>query len=77
MAVQIVYEPVLFARGPDGAVFLEVNPDIYGLQKDPGGAVAALAEREKLRTVLDPVAVERVIAGKEGLASRVDAPVSP
>lgn len=77
MAVQLVYEPVLLARGPDGAVFLEVNPDIYGLQKDPRGAVAALAELEKLRTVLDPVAVEWVIAGKEGLARRVDAPVSP
>jgi L,D-transpeptidase ErfK/SrfK len=76
-AVQLVYEPVLLACGPDGAVFLEVNPDIYGRQKDPGGAVAALAEREKLQAVLDPVAVERVVASKEGLARRVDAPVSP
>jgi L,D-transpeptidase ErfK/SrfK len=76
-AVQIVYETVLLARETDGGVFLEVNPDIYGLQKDPNEAVAALAEREGLRTVLDPAAVERVIARKEGLARRVNVPVSP
>lgn len=77
MAVQIVYETVLLARETDGGVFLEVNPDIYGRQADPSGAVAALAEREGLRTILDPAAAERVIAGREGLARRVDAPVSP
>jgi L,D-transpeptidase ErfK/SrfK len=76
-AVQLVYEPFLLARGLDGAVFLEMNPDKYGWRKDPGGEVAALADREGLRLVLDPAAVERVIAGKEGLARRVDTPVSP
>lgn len=77
MAVQIVYEPVLLARGSDGGVFLEVNPDVYGRQGNAGDAVAALAEREGLRTALDPDAVERVVARKEGLARRVDRPAVP
>lgn len=77
MPVQIVYETVLLARGPDGSVFLEVNPDLYGRQKDPAGAVAALAKSEKLQTVLDSLAVERAVARKDGLATRVDLPNSP
>jgi L,D-transpeptidase ErfK/SrfK len=77
MPVQIVYEPVLLARGPDGSVFLEVNPDLYGRQKNPGEAVAALAESANLQTVIDPAAVERTVTRKEGLATRVDVPISP
>jgi L,D-transpeptidase ErfK/SrfK len=72
MAVVLIYEPVLLGRDSSGAVFLEVNPDIYGRQTDPRGAVAALAKRESLGTVLDSTAVEQVIARKEGLARRVD-----
>jgi L,D-transpeptidase ErfK/SrfK len=77
MAVELVYEPVLLARSPDGAVFLEVNPDTYGWRKDTEGAVAALAERENLETALVPAVVERVVAEKEGLARRVDVSVGP
>ena len=77
MTVQVVYEPVLLARDAGGAVFLEVNPDIYRRQGNAGEAVATLAERDGLRTALDSEAVERTIARKEGLARRVDGPVSP
>jgi L,D-transpeptidase ErfK/SrfK len=68
MTVQVVYEPVLLARAADGAVFLEVNPDVYGRQTSAREAVASLAERENPPMTLDPDAVERTIAGKEGLA---------
>ena len=77
MTVQVVYEPVLLARGADGAVFLEVNPDIYGRQSNAREAVATLAEREGLRAALDPEAVERTVARKEGLARRVDGAALP
>jgi L,D-transpeptidase ErfK/SrfK len=75
MTVEFVYEPILLARAPDGAVFLEVNADVYGRQGDPGEIVAALAERQNLRMALDPAMVGNVIAEREGLARRVDVPV--
>jgi len=77
MAVELVYQPVLLARALDGAVFLEVNPDTYGWQEDTSRAVAALAERESLETLLLPDVVEQVVARKEGLARRVDVRVAP
>jgi L,D-transpeptidase ErfK/SrfK len=77
MAVRLVYEPILLARAADGAVFLEVNPDVYGRKGDPAAEVTALAQRQDLQSDLSPAAVERVIAEKEGLARRVDVPVAP
>jgi L,D-transpeptidase ErfK/SrfK len=77
VAVELVYEPVLFARALDGAVFLEVNPDAYGWQEDTSRAVALLAERESLEALLVPDVVEEVVAKKEGLARRVDVRVAP
>lgn len=77
LEVELVYEPVLLARDADGAVFLEVNPDVYGRQTDASGAAAALAERQGLQAILDPAAVARVIERKEGLARRVDVPAAP
>jgi L,D-transpeptidase ErfK/SrfK len=72
MTVQFVYEPILLARAADGAVFLEVNPDIYGRQRDPSGMTATLAQRQDVQAALDPGAVKEVIAASEGLARRVD-----
>ena len=77
MPVRIIYEPVLLARGADGWIFLEVNPDVYGRQKDRAGTVAALAESANLQTVIDPAAVQRAVTSQEGLATRVDLPISP
>jgi len=67
----------LLARALDGAVFLEVNPDTYGWQKDTSRAVAAHAERESLQTLLVADVVEEIVAKKEGLARRIDVPVAP
>lgn len=77
MTVQIVYEPVLLARAAGGAVFLEVNPDVYGRQRNADATVAARAEREGLATTLDRKAIDRIVAGKEGLARQVDGGAVP
>jgi L,D-transpeptidase ErfK/SrfK len=69
--VSIVDEPILLAQTAEGAVFLECNPDFLRRAGDPAARVAALAERQNLRELLDAAEVERVVAAGEGLARRV------
>ena len=72
MTVEVVYEPILLTRALDGPVFLEVNPDRYGGGEDPLLRVEVLVRRQQLSQLLDPSAVERALAAKDGLAARVD-----
>ena len=70
--VEIVYEPVLLARQPDGSVFLEVDADVYRRVGDLDAEVKALAARDGLIAVLDPARVAAVLALRDGVAARVD-----
>ena len=70
--VEIAYEPVLVARGPDGAVFLEVNPDIYGRAGDLRALFEAAAARQQALEIVDPARVEAVLADRAGNALRID-----
>lgn len=74
--VWIAYEPVLLARAENGAVFLEVNSDIYGRARNPQATVGALAASEGVLDMLDQPRVAEVVASKEGLARRVDPAVA-
>ena len=76
MAVRIIDEPILLTRALDGAVFLEVNLDRYGVGDDPVSRVEELARRQQLSSLIDPSAVEGVLAAREGLARRVDLPLA-
>jgi hypothetical protein len=70
--VEVIYEPVLLARQPDGAVFLEVNPDIYGRTGSLRVAFDALAAREALANLVDPAQVDDLLARREGIALKVN-----
>jgi L,D-transpeptidase ErfK/SrfK len=71
-AVWIVYEPILLTREPDGAVFLEVNRDVYHRAGNLRAAVDALAAREGVSSVLDATRVAEVLAAREGVARRAN-----
>lgn len=71
-AIEIIYEPVLLARLPDGAVFLEVHPDVYQRSDDPAGTVERAAAGGNVpRSVLDWNRVEAVIEEERGSAQEV------
>jgi L,D-transpeptidase ErfK/SrfK len=70
--VEIAYEPILLARRPDGAVFLEVNPDIYDRAGDLRALFEAAAAREHVLDIVDPARVEAVLADRAGIAERID-----
>ncbi len=74
--VWIAYEPVLLALREDGALFLEVNPDVYGRAGSARAAVDALAARMGLLSLLDAARVDQVIANREGIARRVGPPTA-
>lgn len=69
--VEVIYEPVLLARQPDGAVFLEVNPDIYGRTGSLRAAFDGLAAREALASLVDAARVDDLLARHEGIALKV------
>jgi L,D-transpeptidase ErfK/SrfK len=70
--VEIAYEPVLLRRQPDGAVFLEVNPDIYGRAADLRALFEAAASRQHVLDIVDPARVDAVLADRAGIAERID-----
>lgn len=70
--VEIAYEPVLLRRQPDGAVFLEVNPDIYGRAADLRALFEAAAARQDILDIVDPARAEAVLADRSGIAERID-----
>lgn len=70
--VEIAYEPVLLRRQPDGAVFLEVNPDIYGRAGDLRALFEAAAARQNILDIVDPARAEAVLADRAGIAERID-----
>lgn len=69
--VTIVYEPVLLARLPDGKLYLEVHPDIYGKAGDPLEAVKQLAAASNVESVIDWQEVREIIVARRGLAQEL------
>jgi L,D-transpeptidase ErfK/SrfK len=72
--VKIMYEPVLFARLPEGAYYLEVHSDIYGEAGDPLITVKQMAEAAGADSVIDWRAVRKAIRERRGLAENVSMP---
>lgn len=69
---ELVYSPVLLAELPDGAIVLEVDPDIYRRKIDATQVVRDLAERNGLTGRIDWRLAAEVIEDHEGLATRID-----
>jgi L,D-transpeptidase ErfK/SrfK len=70
--VEVIYEPVLLASQPDGAVFLEVNPDAYRRTGDLRAAFDRLAVREELSALIDWARVDAVLERREGVARQIN-----
>lgn len=69
--VAIVYEPILLARLPDGKVYLEVHPDVYGKAGDPLETVKRLASAADVESMIDWQEVREIVGAKRGLAQEV------
>lgn len=69
---EIIYEPVLLARLPDGRIFLEVHSDVY--KKKGTGAfetVRALADHTKLTQSIDWSRAAEVAKDQDGIAHQI------
>ena len=75
--VKIVYEPVLLARLPDGALYLEVHPDVYRKAGYPLEAIKRMAEATGADSMIDWQEVRRAVREKRGLAENVSLPATP
>jgi len=68
--VALIYEPVLLARA-GSRVFLEVHPDVYGLQGATLARVRELAAALELAERIDWDAAKRVMDARHGVARDV------
>lgn len=73
--VDIVYQPVLLTEASSGAIFLEVNDDIYNRGGDAMQAAEQWAEAHHVSARLDWERVRAVIQQQDGLAHDVSAPL--
>jgi L,D-transpeptidase ErfK/SrfK len=77
--VRIIYEPVLLAHLDDGRIFVEANPDIYGLAPHALDELQTLAVSNHIGNMIDWQRVREGLERKDGLArdvtSRVATPI--
>ena len=69
---EIIYEPVLLAKLPDGRIFLEVHRDVY--KKKAAAALEttrALADQSKLSQAIDWSRAAQVAKDQDGIAHEV------
>src|SRR3984893_10075536 len=69
--VRIIYEPVLLAHLDDGRIFVEANPDIYGLAPHALDDLQALAVSSHISNMIDWQRVREGLERKDGLARDV------
>lgn len=72
LPVRIVYEPVLVAKTPDGAVWLEVHRDAYRKGQDPAAKARVLAREAGIEDEIDWTVAGEVAAKREGSPRRID-----
>ena len=69
----IFYAPVLLAQLDDGRIFVEANPDIYGLAPDSLHDLQTLADSSDIGNLIDWQRVKDALERKDGLAREVTA----
>ncbi len=74
--VENVYLPVKVALVPNGEIWAEAHPDVYGLGAPALDDALEVIEREGLFDRLDESALERVLRERLGVARKVGAPVA-
>jgi L,D-transpeptidase ErfK/SrfK len=68
---EIIYSPVLIAQLADGRIFVEANPDAYGLGSDTAQDIQALAEIRGLSHMINWPKVREALERRDGLAREV------
>ena len=68
--VEIIYEPVLLARNPDGTTFMEVHPDIYR-RTGKHERATEIAESRRLPSGGGSSEWEETLRGEEGIATPI------
>ena len=71
---RIIYAPVLLAELPDGAIYLEANPDIYNKGGNGLQRVTELAAANRLTNRIDWQKAASVLQQQEGLARNINLP---
>jgi len=71
MPGEIVYAPVLFALTADGAVLIEVHPDIYRRSGDLRRQARELAERRGLTSLIDWARADAAIDQRDGVVAGI------
>ncbi|MEO8349106.1 MAG: hypothetical protein ABI610_09360, partial [Acidobacteriota bacterium] len=71
--VEIIYEPVLLARNPDGTTLLEVHPDVYGRTGSQAERATEIAESRGLPSGGGSSEWEETLRGEEGIATLISA----
>ena len=74
---EIIYEPYLLARLPDGKVFLEVHRDIYGKGGPALPVIKIIASSNHLENLIDWRRAAEVVTRAEGIAREVTAARNP
>jgi hypothetical protein len=74
--VKIIYEPVLLAHLDDGSIFVEANPDIYGLAPNAIKDLRALADSSHISNMIDWQRVREALERKDGSARDPTMPVA-
>jgi len=77
MSVKIIYEPVLLARLNDGRLFLEINPDRYGLAPDALEKLHTLADSDHIDSMIDWQQVANLLQREPGVASDITKYIPP
>lgn len=69
--VEIIYEPVLMARNPDGTTLLEVHPDVYRRTGNHVERATGIAESRGLPSGGGSPEWEETLRGEEGIATAI------
>jgi len=69
--VKIIYRPIKLALTPQGRVFLEANPNIYGKKLNDLEYVKELAQHYRLTDRIDWDKVRPILKAREGIAQDV------
>jgi L,D-transpeptidase ErfK/SrfK len=69
--VRITYQPVLLAQLDDGRIFMEANPDIYGLAPQALDDLRALADSSHISNMIDWQRVKEGLERKDAVARDV------
>jgi hypothetical protein len=71
MPGEIIYEPVLLARGADGELYLEIHRDVYNQMGDLETILQSAVERLGVRESIDWDRARDALRARDGLVRDV------